>query len=263
MRVTSHCANHPSREASLRCRSCGKWLCDRCVRPIHGHIFCGLKCRLHDLGAKSRSRVASALKSPVPPVVAALVVTLGILAGGTWIAVLSMRLSAITSDLSPAPTSLPYAVAKIARDGDNLTIEIQGSPGATAVLFAGGDPIRVVNLDDDGRASVADPGITGRSALELAALAEAPEAITLPPTFTPTHTPTTTATETPTLTSTPATAKTARSTATPTPTTTPTRTVTPTRETVLRRPTTPPSDTGKKELRSRNTSRSSPRCSTS
>ena len=203
MRVTSHCANHPSREASLRCRSCGKWLCDRCVRPIHGHIFCGLKCRLHDLGTRSRSRVTSALKSPVPPIFAALVVTLVILAAGTWIAVLSMRLSAISSDPGPDPRSLPYAVATIARDGDTLTIEIQGSPGATAVLFADGDPIQVVTLDDDGRASVADPGITGRSALELAALAEAPEAISLPPTFTPTDTPTSTATETPTRTPTP------------------------------------------------------------
>jgi len=258
VRVTSHCANHPSREASLRCRSCGKWLCDRCVRPIHGHIFCGLKCRLHDLGTRSRSRVTSALKSPVPPFFAALVVTLVILAAGTWIAVLSMRLSAISSDPGPAPRSLPYAVATIARDGDTLTIEIQGSPGATAVLFADGDPIRVVTLDDDGRASVADPGITGHSALELAALAEAPEAISLPPTFTPTDTPTTTATETPTRTSTPSTAATERSTATPTPTMTPTRTATPTRETAFRRPTTPPSAPGEKEILSRTRSRSSP-----
>ena len=246
MRVTSHCANHPSREASLRCRSCGKWLCDRCVRPIHGHIFCGLKCRLHDLGTRGRSRVTSALKSPVPPFFAALVVTLVILAAGTWIAVLSMRLSAISSNLGPASTSLPYAVATIARDGDTLTIEIQGSPGATAVLFADGDPIRVVTLDDDGRASVADPGITGRSALELAALAEAPEAISLPPTFNPTDTPTTTATETPTRTPPPTTAATERSTATPT------------RETAIRRPTTPPSDPGEKEIQSRTRSRSSP-----
>ena len=254
MRVTSHCANHPSREASQRCRSCGKWLCDRCVRPIHGHIFCGLKCRLHDLVSRRRSRFANALKSHVSPFVAAVVVTLVTIAAGTWVATLSMRLSAISNDPSPAPAPMPYAVAEILRDGDTLTIEIQGSPGTTVVLFADGDPIRVVTLDDEGRALVADPGITGRSALELAALAEPPEPISPPPTVTPTDTPNLTATATPPRTSARTTAATARSTATATPT----RTTTPTRETALRRPTKPPSDAGEKVLQSRTASRSSP-----
>jgi len=184
------------------------------------------------------------------------VVTLVTIAAGTWIAALSMTLSAISNDEGPAPESLPYAVAEILSDDDSLRLEIQGSPGATVVIFADGDPIRAINLDDDGRASVADPGITGRSALELAALAEAPEPIAPPPTVTPivtpTATPTSTATATPTRSSTRTTSATANSTAPPT------RTATPTRESAIRRPTTPPSDTGDEGPQKRTTPRSSP-----
>ncbi len=241
MRVTSNCANHPSREASQRCRSCGKWLCDRCVHPIHGHIFCGLKCRIHDLVNRRRSRFAAALRSPVSAFVAAVVVALVTIAAGTWIATLSMRLSAISNDAGPVPASIPYAVAEILRDDDSLTIEIQGSPGATVVLFADGNPIRSITLDDDGRASVADPGITSRSALELAALAEVPEPIAPPPTVTPTETPTSTATATPTRTSTRTASATASSTVTPTQT----RTATPT-------------EAGEERPKNRTTPRSSP-----
>jgi peptidoglycan/xylan/chitin deacetylase (PgdA/CDA1 family) len=254
VRVTSHCANHPSREASQRCRSCGKWLCDRCVHPNHGHIFCGLKCRIHDLVNRRRSRFAAALRSPVSPFVAAVVVALITIAAGTWIATLSMRLSSISNDAGPAPASIPYAVAEILRDDDSLTIEIQGSPGATVVLFADGDPIQRITLDDDGRASVADPGITSRSALELAALAEVPEPIAPPPTVTPTETPTSTATATPTRTSTRTASATASSTVTPTQT----RTATPTLESAIRRPTATPTEAGEERPKNRTTPRSSP-----
>ncbi len=254
MRVTSNCANHPSREASQRCRSCGKWLCNRCVHPIHGHIFCGLKCRIHDLVNRRRSRFAAALRAPVSPFVAAVVVALVTIAAGTWIATLSMRLSAISNDAGPVPASIPYAVAEILRNDDSLTIEIQGSPGATVVLFADGNPIRSITLDDDGRASVADPGITSRSALELAALAEVPEPIAPPPTVTPTETPTSTATATPTRTSTRTAAATASSTVTPTQT----RTPTPTLESAIQRPTATPTESGEERPKNRTTPRSSP-----
>lgn len=260
MRVTSHCANHPSREAGQRCRSCGKWLCDRCVHPIHGHIFCGLKCRIHDLVGRGRSRVVSSLRSPVSNFLFATVVTLAVLAAGTSIATLAMRLSAATQESPSAPASVPYAVAEIVRTGDTLTIEIQGSPEASVVVFADGDPVRVVTLDDRGRASVRDAELTGRSTLELAALAEVPEPIVPPPTVTPTETPTSTATVSPTRTSTRTAFATASSTATPTQTSTatPTHTATPTLESAIRRPTKTPSETGGESPKIRTTPRSSP-----
>ncbi len=212
----------------MRCRSCGKWLCDRCVRPIHGHIFCGWRCRFLDLVNRSRKWVASVVKSPVSPFFAALVITLVFLGAGTWITVLAMRLSAVSGDTGQAPAPLPHAMATTVRDGDTLTIAIQGSPGATVVIFADGDPIRAVTLDDHGRASMADPGITDESVLELAALAGAPEPIASPPTFTPAGAPPRSVTEItaqpPTRPSTPT--KRSPGTATPTATTTPTRTST-------------------------------------
>jgi len=179
-----------------------------------------LRCRFLDLVTRSRRRAASALRSPVPPLVAALVVTLLTLAAGTWIAALSLRLSAFSSDPGPAPASLPYAVATLSRNGENLTVELQGSPGTAVVLLADGDPLRIVTLGDDGRASVADPGITDRPMLEVAALAGLPEPIALPPTPTSTETPTSTATATSTPTSTRPPVATERPSATATPTST-------------------------------------------
>lgn len=212
MRLTSHCAYHPSREAGLRCRSCGKWLCDRCARPIQGHIFCGFKCRLHDLGKRGASRIASTLRSPIPPFWAALAITLAALAAGSWILVLGMLLVSTFGDpASPTQTS-PYAAAEMVRDGDQATIEIQGSPGATVVLFADGAPFRVLHLGQDGRESVTDVEFATGSSIEIAVLAQPPEPVAPPPTLTLTFTPTLTATAT----STP--------TATNSPTTTPPRT---------------------------------------
>ena len=195
MRVTSHCANHPSREAGQRCRSCGKWLCDRCVHPMHGHIFCGLRCRLDDLVKHGKSRLFTILKSPIPTMWFALVLTVAVLALGSWIGSLVVKLAAVTDEAG----SLPYAVAEIVRDGGDLRIEIQGSPDATVVLIANGVPVRILGLDDDGRASVTDMTITDSASLEIAALAEPPAAVTPPPALTPTPPPNETSTDLPTV----------------------------------------------------------------
>ncbi len=203
MRLTSHCAYHPSREAGQRCRSCGKWLCDRCARPIQGHIFCGFKCRLHDLGKRGASRLASTLRSPVPPLWAVLARHHRNPRGGIMdrcSGECDLRQSPTIPDLRPG--TLPYAVAEMVRDGDRVTIEIQGSPGATVVLFADGAPFRVLTLDEDGRASVTDVEIGIGSSIEIAVLAEPPEPIAPPPTLTPTPTATSTATATPSATAT-------------------------------------------------------------
>ncbi len=205
-------------------------------------------------------RVASALKSPVSPFIAALVVTLATLAAGTWIATLSLRLAAISNDPGPARASLPYAVATISRDGDIVTIELQGSPGAAVVLLADGDPLRVVTLDDDGRASVADPEVTDRSVLELAALAGAPEPIALPPTPTSTDTPTRIATARLTRTSTQTPVATERSSATATPTSTaaPIETAVPTLAPTIQPAKTTPLAGVTPDSKNRTSSRSSP-----
>jgi len=253
MRVTSHCVNHPSREAGQRCRSCGAWLCDRCVRPMRGHVFCGLKCWVHDLVKRGTSRLTAILRSTVSPVWTAMVIILVTLAAGWWIVSLAVRLSGMSDEQRPFQGSTPYAVAEMVRDGDALTIEIQGSPGATVVIFANQVPIRVLTLDEEGRGSVDDVEITSRASLGSAVLAEPPEAITPPPTLTPTNTPTLTPTSTPTRTSTrtvtatasPSTtpSPSATSTATPTATSTATRSPSRTPKTPADRPATTPTRT--------------------
>lgn len=232
MRVTSHCANHPSREAGQRCRSCGKWLCDRCVHTMHGHIFCGLKCRIDDLVNRGRSRLTTNLRSPIPPVWVGLILTVVVVALGSWIGSLIVRLATISGESDAHTGLLPYAVAELVQDDGDLRIEIQGSPGATVVLIANGSPVRMLRLDDNGSASIADMDITDSTTLEIAALAEPPEAVLPPPTPTPTETsspvPVTPlpATATPPMTSIPTAARTftASDTATPAPTLSPSRT---------------------------------------
>jgi len=203
MRLTSHCAFHPSREAGQRCRSCGKWLCDRCVRPIRGHIYCGLKCRLHDLGKRSTSRLVALLRSPIPSFWATLVIALAALAAGSWILTLGLRLSILAEAPASASGDLPFALAEMVRGDDGVRIEIHGSPGADVVLIVDGIPTRVLTLDEAGRASVADGELAAASLVEIAALAAPPKPLSMPPAPTRTHTATSTPTATAAPTNTP------------------------------------------------------------
>lgn len=155
---------------------------------MHGHIFCGLRCRLDDLVRNGKSRLLAILTSPIPTMWIVLVLSVVVLALGSWIGSLVVRLAAVTGETDDHFGSLPYAVAEIVRDGGDLRIEIQGSPGATVVLIANGSPVRMVVLDDDGSASIGDMEIADSTALEIATLAEPPEAVLPPPTSTSTTT---------------------------------------------------------------------------
>jgi len=161
------------------------------------------------MAKRVRSLLSSTLRSPVSPI---------------W--VISM-----SGDPDSRPTSIPYAVAEIVRDGDDLRIEIQGSPEATVVLIADQVPVRIIILDEDGRGSLTDIEIIESASLEIAALAEPAEPIIPPPTLVPTNTPTQTTTPTPTNTPTQSTTPTPTATRsmTPSPTATFTVTSTPTR----------------------------------
>jgi peptidoglycan/xylan/chitin deacetylase (PgdA/CDA1 family) len=232
MRLTSHCAYHPSREAGQRCRSCGKWLCDRCVRPIRGHIYCGLKCRLHDLGKRSTSRLVAVLRAPIPPLLAAPVIVVAALAAGSWIVALGVRLSSLAEAPASVAGGPPFAVADMVRADDGVKIEIQGSPGANVLIIVDSIPTRVLTLDDAGRASVDEVALATASSVEIAVLAAPPEPVPTPPTplaaSTATGTPPSTATSTPTAIAVPTTTPTA----TPAPVRSPSR--------AAQRPTVPP-----------------------
>lgn len=200
MRATSHCANHPSREAGLRCRSCGKWLCDRCTTTFQGRVFCGYKCRTHDLVSGSTARTVAAARRPVPAIWVVLAIGVAILAAASWITVLALRLQSINKDSATARAHLPYAVAELVRRNDTLGVQIQGSPNAQVLLMADGAPVRVLTLDSKGRGVVEDADFAEGAQLEIAALAEDPEIVPPLATLTPTatHTPTPSSTQQPT-----------------------------------------------------------------
>ena len=65
MRVTSHCANHPSKEAGQRCRSCHTWLCDSCVHRYGRHVYCGRGCQLRGVAAAWLEAAGRLARHPV------------------------------------------------------------------------------------------------------------------------------------------------------------------------------------------------------
>lgn len=198
MRVPSHCANHPSREAELRCLGCGKWLCDRCAQSFRGVAFCGPACRVRGFFASRLTAAAGALRAPVPPVWASIVVILAVLFVGWWVVRLAAELRSTSAQAVTPGVGLPYAVGEMTREGDELAVEVQGSPGATSVLIVDGVPRQIVALDQRGRGRFTDPALVDGTTVEIAALAELPETIEPLPILTPAASPERSSTPTPT-----------------------------------------------------------------
>ena len=162
-------------------------------------MFCGYKCRAHDLVSGSTTRTVAAARRPVSAIWVVLAIGAAILVAGSSITVLALRLQSINQDLATARAPLPYAVAEFVRRNDTLGVQIQGSPDARVLLLADGAPVRVLALDSKGRGMVEDADFAEGAQLEIAALAEDPEIVpplaTLAPTST--HTPTTSFSPTP------------------------------------------------------------------
>ncbi len=189
MRVTSHCANHPSREAEVKCRSCGTWLCDRCVEIRHGYPYCSLGCRIRDRAARLVAGALAFLRRPVPVVWSVIVVIVSLLVAGTLTGILVVRWLAERGK-RPGSTVEPRAVAELVLDNGRPSIRIHGTPGSQAVLIADGQPLRIVSLDRQGRATVTGLGVEPGSDLAIASLTGSPEGIAPlpPPTLSPTPT---------------------------------------------------------------------------
>jgi len=200
-------------------------------------VYCGLRCRVRGLATTGSSGFLSLLRSEVPTTWFAIFVGLALVIAGSWITALAVKLSAATKASHGVDASLPYAVAEMTREGDVLTAEIQGTPDATAVLLADGQPIRVVRLDSKGRATVAGDGIGDGVRLEIAVFAEPPDAIQPLPTLTPTATQTSTPSSTSTATATFTMSPTATASPTRTPSSTATRSPQPTRHRTTATPT--------------------------
>ncbi|MCU0302452.1 MAG: polysaccharide deacetylase family protein [Thermoanaerobaculales bacterium] len=158
----------------------------------------------------------------VRPLWAVVAIGLLVLAAGWRIAPLVAELRAASRSARDLGEP-PFATAELARADGELAVVIQGSPGAAALVIADGQPIRIVELDRRGRGAVVDPRIVEGSAIEIAALAEAPEPVPPLPIASPSSTPTAPSTPTPSPlpTETPPPARPLAATATPSPTGTP------------------------------------------
>ena len=70
--VGQRCVNHPERESSARCMSCGRFYCRECVTEHDGRIICAACLAKAGEGGGDRRRALHALATPAA-LIAALV----------------------------------------------------------------------------------------------------------------------------------------------------------------------------------------------
>jgi len=218
MRVTTHCANHPSREAGQRCNSCEKWLCDTCVNRFNGRVYCDKRCRLTGLFRDLGGRATSIARRPLHPAWVMAVTTgaaaLLIAAIGIHVAELVEVSRGIADTRSSTVIDGIALSGRIVVEDGRPRITVLGNPGTQVLVLVENRPVRVVILDDDGRAELDGPEVeSGGGPVQLVTLAGVTIDLELPP---PTATPTATATATTSPTATPTTTPTASPTSTPT-----------------------------------------------
>jgi peptidoglycan/xylan/chitin deacetylase (PgdA/CDA1 family) len=204
MRVTSHCTNHPSKEASQRCRSCRKWLCDACFKRYRGRIYCGRRCQV--IGA-IRDAFESSIEFARRPLHAAWVIAVVAGASALLLAAVGTRVAELAEVSRSAEGSVPSSVdvsADIVADDSGVRVEATGAPRTSALLLRDGRPWQVVTFDDEGAASAQIPDLVpGEGPLRIVPLYSTGHEFQLPtptpePTATPEPTPTATASPTPT-----------------------------------------------------------------
>lgn len=204
MRVTSHCTNHPSKEASQRCRSCRKWLCDACFQRYVGRVYCGRKCQI--IGVV-RDGIDSFLEFARRPLHAAWVIAIVACASALLLAAIGIKIGELVEvsrgvDGSRPGTIEPVEIsADIAVTEEGLRVDAEGPPGSAALLLRDGRPVGVVTFDENGRASIESLDLGwGEGPLRIVPLPFTGIEVVLP---TPTETPTPTASPEPSPTATP------------------------------------------------------------
>jgi peptidoglycan/xylan/chitin deacetylase (PgdA/CDA1 family) len=196
MRVTSHCTNHPSKEAGQRCRSCQKWLCEICFKRYRGRIYCGRKCQVTGATRDGIANVVSRLRSPVHPawviatvagVSALLLTAVGIKVG--QLVEVSREVDGPRAEAVGETTIQARSVVENGR----LWIEAEGPPGTEVLLLRKGEPVRVLTLDAEGRSTTEGVDLDlGDGPVRLVPLARTGVDLELPQRPAPTPTRTTT-----------------------------------------------------------------------
>ncbi len=204
MRVTSHCANHPSREARFRCDSCRKWLCDACLTRFNGRAYCDKRCRLtgrfRDLGQRALSFARKPLHPAWVMAVTAGASALLIAAVGIHVAELVEVKRGIADAQSSAVIDGVELSARIVVEDDRVHIEAHGLPDSRVLVMVEGRPTGILTLDHDGQGELAGSRTEmGHGTVQLAPLGPGVVDLELPvlPEPTPTATPTATQRRTP------------------------------------------------------------------
>ncbi len=234
MRAASHCANHPSRDARIRCASCGKWICERCILEHHDRTFCSTRCRRASTGRSVAAVARRVLLTTIEPAWAVLLVSAACILLVVGIARLLVELATVwTPQIDgvvnvAVPVGPPAAVGRVTLHQGVPRLEIEGQPHGEVLVVADGRPPTVIQLDKRGLAVVENFGLLpGTQFVRLRTIGSGDTAIEVPAlaTWTPTRSPSPTATAT--RTTTPTTSETATatitSTATATATSSPTR----------------------------------------
>ena len=203
MRVTSHCVNHPSKEAGQRCRSCRKWLCDVCFQRYRGRVYCGRKCQI--IGV-ARDGIDRAISSAQRPIHAAWVIAVVAGASALLLASVGIKVAELVEVSRSVEGSRPIS-EKIDISADivvlesGVVVESKGPPGTRILLLRDGRPLRIVTLDDEGNASTEDLDLSlGEGPLRVVPLTGSGLELAVP---TPTETPAPPATPEPSPTKTP------------------------------------------------------------
>jgi peptidoglycan/xylan/chitin deacetylase (PgdA/CDA1 family) len=204
MRVTSHCTNHPSKEASHRCTSCGKWLCEGCFKRYHGRVFCGRKCRTVAVARDGVKGVLGFARQPIHPAwsiaITAGAAALLLSAVGIKVAELVEVSRTVDGSLSGGAEQVDIS-AEVFVTEQGIGVEADGLPESSVLLLRDGKPVGVFVLDDDGHGSIEHVDLaSGEGLLQIIPVTEAGLELVLP---TPTETPVPTATPEPSPTDTP------------------------------------------------------------
>jgi peptidoglycan/xylan/chitin deacetylase (PgdA/CDA1 family) len=175
MSEQSYCSFHPSREAQLRCHSCDRYLCDRCVKVLGDEVYCSRTCYLHDFGNRLTTPLLTTLRRPVARKQALVVATAA--AAILIIVLLSLVVVKIrcsrpsagavlvtpTPAPSPSPTPTPTVAGRLLLERrGRWSVEVQGPPGSVVLLMVGDKPVQTIELDAAGRGRVRGLRLSGR-----------------------------------------------------------------------------------------------------
>lgn len=181
MRVTSHCANHPSKEAGSRCSTCRKWLCDHCLKRYGTRVFCGRWCLVAGFLKMIPGAAVATAWRPIHGAWA-----IGVTAGASaillWaVGVKVAELVEVHRDLGETTRTAGADISgELTADGESMTLIVNGEPGMSVLVVADEQTLRILKLDGNGRAEMDDLGAAIRT-IRLVPLSGAPYDLEAPP----------------------------------------------------------------------------------